>query len=97
MKLETKLETKPGTPPMVPGDGGQSGWLEVEGSSLIQAVRYQEEEQVLEVQFHGKRIYAYSAVPEDVFEALQAAPSIGSFFSRHIKTKFEYTRVVDSE
>ncbi len=40
------------------------------------------------VEFHGGRRFAY-VMPESLFTEMAEAVSIGSFFARHVKGKFE--------
>ena len=69
-------------------------------SSNIRAIGYNEETQVLEVEFFprnrrrtsGGRVYSYAKVPKAMYEALMAAESHGKYFHTHIKGQFETTR-----
>lgn len=51
-------------------------WVAVE-SSLIKAVAYERDAEVLWRCFHNGRTYAYRQVPEEVWEELLAAESKG--------------------
>ncbi len=63
-------------------------WLR-KTSSNIGGVRYDVATQTLEVMFTaGTDVYAYLNVPPEVAAALQAAPSIGSYFHAKIKNKY---------
>lgn len=55
-------------------------------SSNISALAYADGKGFVE--FHGGRRFAY-AMPESLFEEMAGADSIGSFFARHVKGKFE--------
>ncbi len=48
---------------------------------------------ILKVIFNGGGQYEYLDVPEDVYEALLNADSIGVFFNRNIKSSFEWRKV----
>jgi hypothetical protein len=48
-------------------------------SSMIQAVGYDPQTQVLEVVFTSGRTYCYEGVPSDVHQALMAADSKGQY------------------
>lgn len=62
-------------------------------SSDIRSVGYDEESEVLEIEFHSGGIYQYSVVPESVYAGLMSAPSHGSYFHRHIKDKYQYQKI----
>lgn len=67
-------------------------WIEVE-SSNIAAIAYIKEGKQLMVQFNNGAVYAYSDVPEDVYQEFQDATSKGRFFAEHIKDKYETEKV----
>jgi hypothetical protein len=48
---------------------------------------------ILKVIFNSSGQYEYLDVPEDVYEALLNADSIGVFFNRNIKSSFEWRKV----
>jgi TFIIF-interacting CTD phosphatase-like protein len=48
-------------------------------SSMIYAVGYDEEAQILEVVFKRTGVYRYSNVPKNVYEELMASDSKGSY------------------
>jgi hypothetical protein len=48
-------------------------------SSMIYAIGYDEQDQVMEVVFKRTGIYRYQNVPKDVYEGLMAAGSKGSY------------------
>jgi hypothetical protein len=62
-------------------------------SSDIRSVGYDEELQVLEIEFHSGGIYQYFAVPGSVYAELMSASSHGSYFHRHIKASYEWQRI----
>lgn len=66
-------------------------WQSVESTNLSN-VDYDAEEQTLRIQFRDGSIYAYSSVPEAVFDALLAAPSKGRYFRSSIRNQFTYRR-----
>jgi hypothetical protein len=61
-------------------------------STVIRNFRYHAREQKLEVVFVSGRCYFYHGVPADVFNAMKAALSKGTFFNAHIRNRFRYTR-----
>lgn len=58
-------------------------------SSNIKAVGYDTETSELQVEFTGGGLYAYDAVPLDVYRDLTEAHSVGKFFHAKIKDVYE--------
>lgn len=63
-------------------------------SSQIAAFGYDAGKQTLAIRFNSGGLYHYSNVPSEVFDQMQQAESVGSFFYRNVKGKFEYQRLV---
>ena len=61
-------------------------------SSNIDAVGYDETTQTLEIEFRN-RVYQYEDVPEDVYEGLMGADSIGGFFHECIRDVYPCSRI----
>lgn len=61
------------------------------GSSDIASVGY--EHGTLYIRFHSGGLYAYSGVPESVYQALMSASSHGSYFHAHIKNSYATRRI----
>jgi len=59
-------------------------------SSTITSVGYDEEQQVLEIVFHGGRVYHYLEVPPERVLSLLRAESKGRYLNREIKPHFRY-------
>lgn len=55
-------------------------------SSDTRAVGY--DGHTLTVEFHSGRKYDHPNVPYDVYEAFMNAPSLGEFYSRHIRGRY---------
>jgi len=64
-------------------------------SSVLSAIRFHEDRNILEVRFRSGRIYLYSGVPQSVYEELLAAPSLGGYFNRVIRPRYAAMRVED--
>ena len=62
-------------------------------SSNIRSIGYDSKSRTLEVEFHNGSIYRYFDVPESIYNALMSASSHGSFFHRHIKDRFQWTKI----
>lgn len=60
-----------------------SSWEEVT-SSMISAFRYDENKQILEVQFQNADTYRYLNVPAEVAEGLRQAESKGSYMQDNV-------------
>lgn len=60
-------------------------------SSNISSIGY--ESGTLYVAFNSGGLYAYSGVPESVYNALMSASSHGSYLARHIKGVYPYRRI----
>ena len=65
-------------------------------SSNLAAVGYDPNTKILEIEFHGGSVYAYSDVPQDIFDELMSAESHGKYFNANIKDKYPYTKISGS-
>jgi len=63
-------------------------------SSNIGSVGYDEDEEMLEVEFLNGTIYEYEGVPREVYEELMRASSHGSYFYWSIRMEYPYRRIV---
>ena len=69
-------------------------------SSNIVSLGYHPDARQLEVEFTSGAIYRYSNVPAPLVEEMRQAPSIGAFFSAHIKAKptiYPFLKMVESD
>ncbi|WP_341526037.1 KTSC domain-containing protein [Nostoc sp. UHCC 0302] len=64
-------------------------------SSMASAVGYDDDEQILQVEFQSGAVYQYSGVELDTWEDLQSADSIGRYFNEEIKGRYECDRIND--
>lgn len=62
-------------------------------SSNVVAVGYDPEGMVVFVQFLNGTTYAYKGVPEQEFENLRTAASVGSYLNRYFKNVYPYERI----
>ena len=67
--------------------------LQTVSSSNIDAVGYDAENQTVYVRFLKGSVYAYKGVPENEFENLRMASSVGSYLNRCYKNVYPYERV----
>lgn len=58
-------------------------------SSNIQQIGYDEDTQTLAVVFVNGARYHYSSVPENIFEELKSAGSVGSYFHSAIRDSYD--------
>jgi lysyl-tRNA synthetase class 2 len=57
-------------------------------STALRALAYDGGRGILQLEFCTRAIYHYYGVPAAVYEALQGAPSKGSYFNRVIRGRF---------
>jgi hypothetical protein len=62
-------------------------------SSNITAVGYDEDSSTLQVEFNNGATYQYFDVPENVFEGLRDAESVGGYLAANIKGSYRYSKV----
>ena len=62
-------------------------------SSNVEAVAYEAESMTLHVWFNSDSHYCYSGVPEDLYQGLLYADSVGSFLNREIKGTYNYQQI----
>jgi KTSC domain len=61
-------------------------------SSAVSSIEYDPDRKEMYVTFTSGSRYTYFKVPQDVYENWLAAPSIGEYFSEHIRDRYEYAR-----
>jgi len=62
-------------------------------SSNLSSVGYDESNQILEIEFHGGRVYQYFDVPKRIHQELMNANSHGKYFNRNIEDKYRYDQI----
>lgn len=67
--------------------------MEVETSTAIRAIRYDEERRRLVVRFVDGDEYAYVGVPGEVHRSFAQAESKGQFFSEEISGKYPFNKL----
>ncbi|QPQ54876.1 KTSC domain-containing protein [Allosphingosinicella flava] len=60
-------------------------------SSSVERVDYTPESRTLDIWYTDAGRYSYSNVPESVYRALLAAPSIGRFVNAQVKDRYAFT------
>ncbi|GAB1542390.1 hypothetical protein NUACC21_50640 [Scytonema sp. NUACC21] len=64
-------------------------------SSMANAVGYDRDEQILQVEFHNGAVYQYSGVEPETWEEFHEADSIGRFFNENIRGRYSSERIDD--
>jgi hypothetical protein len=62
-------------------------------SSNILSIGYDEENQLLEIEFNTHRVYRYSSVPPHVYAGLMQSESHGKYFLTYINSAYAYIEV----
>lgn len=62
-------------------------------STSLASVGYDPSQRILEVEFHGGRVYRYFGVPPRRYEELLSAESVGRFLNTEIKGVYPYSAV----
>jgi hypothetical protein len=68
-----------------------SEWVFVD-SSNIEAIRYLDQSQELEVRFLSGAVYTYHNVPQEIYEEMLNSDSKGSYLNRAIKRTYEFSK-----
>lgn len=66
-------------------------------SSMANALGYDNERKILQVEFNSGSVYQYEGVDRDTWESLQTADSTGRFFNSEIKGSYQCHRVDDTD
>ncbi|WP_241430551.1 KTSC domain-containing protein [Haloferax volcanii] len=62
-------------------------------SSNLRSVGYDQDEQILEIEFNSGGVYRYFGVPSNIYADLMNASSHGKYFHSNIKDVYEYKQV----
>ena len=63
-------------------------------SAALEAVFYDDTRHTLRATFRDTgRTYLYEGVPQELYDALLFADSIGAFFNRHIRDRFRFREI----
>jgi hypothetical protein len=66
-------------------------------SSQIAKIGYDAESEELHIEFKKGGHYFYKSVPAEVYEEFSNAESIGSYFYRNIKGKYDHVKVQEEK
>ena len=62
-------------------------------SSVVAAMDYNEQTQILRITYTSGAVYDYRNVPPDVYKEMKVAGSKGTFLNYEIKGKYRYKRI----
>jgi hypothetical protein len=62
-------------------------------SSNISSIWYDEENQILEIEFLDSSVYQYSWVPISEYNNLMSASSHGTYLNQYIKPFYPFTKI----
>lgn len=62
-------------------------------SSNVSAIGYDQDSQILEVEFNNGGVYQYIGVPEYEFDGIMNAASKGTYLNANIKNRYPFTKV----
>lgn len=68
-------------------------WIDTPESSNITRFSYDEDGQILTVEFKNGGTYNYFDVPGVIFEQMKSAPSKGQFLAQSVKGVYRYARI----
>ena len=63
-------------------------------SSVVAEMIYDDETEILRIIFVSGMAYDYKKVPLEVYEAMKASGSKGTFFNQNIKGKYDFDKVI---
>jgi len=67
--------------------------MQTVSSSNVAELGYDSEGQDAYVRFLSGSLYKYKGVPQNEFDALLSAPSIGAYLNRNFKNVYPYERI----
>ena len=62
-------------------------------SSVVAAMKYDAEHEILRIIYVSGDIYDYKNVPEDVYKEMKSSGSKGTYLNKKIKGNFEFEKV----
>ncbi|MGD1913603.1 MAG: KTSC domain-containing protein [Rivularia sp. (in: cyanobacteria)] len=82
-------------PPPLLEDEVSFGMLPV-ASNMANAIGYDSENEVLQIEFNNGAVYQYSDIDEDTWEDLYTSEAVGRYFNQKIKGKYLSQRIDNS-
>ncbi|MEA5595215.1 KTSC domain-containing protein [Rivularia sp. UHCC 0363] len=65
-------------------------------SPMANAIGYDSETEVLQIEFNSGAVYQFSNIDEDTWEDLYTSEAVGRYFNQNIKGRYESQRVDNS-
>jgi hypothetical protein len=65
-------------------------------SPMANAIGYDSENEVLQIEFNSGAVYQFSEVDEDTWEDLYTSEAVGRYFNQNIKGRYQSQRVDNS-
>lgn len=62
-------------------------------SSDIASIGYDEDNQILEVEFNSGSVYQYSGVPSSEYDGIMSADSKGKYLHANIKNRYPFVKL----
>jgi hypothetical protein len=62
-------------------------------SSNIAAIGYDEDSQVLEIEFNDGSVYQYSGVPRSEYDGIMNADSRGKYVNANVRKRYPYVKL----
>lgn len=66
-------------------------------SSVVAAIKYDASSGTLRIIYISGLVYDYKNVPEEVYAAMKTSFSKGEFLNKHIKGKYEFMKIEESD
>lgn len=63
-------------------------------SSVIKYICWDEESELMAVVFNTNSMWLYFAVPQEVYQKLISADSVGAFFNKNVRNSYRATKYV---
>jgi len=66
--------------------------VKFDNSSTIESVEYDHLMENLDIHFKSGSVYRYCGVPANILDEIKQAESVGSYFHKNIKNKFDFSK-----
>lgn len=66
-------------------------------SSLIKHTEYNPDDEQLFIVFQNEQQYVYLGITKEIYNNFCEAESVGSYFGKNIRGKFDYAKIADGE
>ena len=66
-------------------------------SSLIKHTEYIPDDEQLFIMFQNEAQYVYSGITKEIYRSFCEAESVGTYFGKNIRGKFDYAKIEDGQ